>query len=112
MFVGGFAHGPNIDAAIWFVTQVYPLIREKEKIPFYIVGSNPTDEVKALANDDVIVTGFVSDEELDRIYSNCKMAVVPLRYGAGVKGKVIEALYNGMPFGNYIHWSGRYCWGI
>ena len=97
MFVGGFAHGPNIDAAIWFVTQVYPLIREKEKIPFYIVGSNPTDEVKALANDDIIVTGFVSDEELDRIYSNCKMAVVPLRYGAGVKGKVIEALYNGMP---------------
>ena len=45
----------------------------------------------------VIVKGFVSDEELVRIYSDIRLVIVPLRYGAGIKGKVIEALYNGLP---------------
>lgn len=41
--------------------------------------------------------GFVSEEELSELYRTCRIVVVPLRYGAGVKGKVIEALYNGAP---------------
>ncbi len=41
--------------------------------------------------------GFVSEEELSRLYAECRMVVVPLRYGAGVKGKVVEAIYNGAP---------------
>ena len=43
------------------------------------------------------VKGFVSEEELADLYRNCRIVVVPLRYGAGVKGKVVEAIYNGAP---------------
>lgn len=97
MFVGGFGHPPNIDAVKWFVEEVYPQIKQKMDIPFYIVGSNPTKEILAYDGNGIIVKGFVSEEELKRLYSMCKMAVVPLRYGAGVKGKVVEALYYGIP---------------
>lgn len=97
VFVGGFVHPPNEDAVRWFAKEVYPLICKKKKIPFYIVGSYPTDEVKKLAGNGIIVKGFVSEEELRSLYDSCRMVVVPLRYGAGVKGKVVEALYYGTP---------------
>lgn len=98
LFVGGFVHEPNLDAVLWFVKNIYPFIYAKEKIPFYIVGSHPTLEIRRLdGRDGVIVKGFVSDEELRQLYRKCKLIVVPLRYGAGVKGKVVEALYNGVP---------------
>lgn len=97
VFVGGFGHPPNEDAVLWFAENVYPLIREKKEIPFYIVGSNATDKIKALNSKDIIVKGYVSEDELRQIYNSCKMVVVPLRYGAGVKGKVVEALYYGLP---------------
>jgi len=45
----------------------------------------------------IIVKGFVSEEELEQLYGECKIVVVPLRYGAGVKGKVVEAIYYGTP---------------
>ena len=97
LFVGGFSHGPNIDAVKWFVDEVYSQIREKADIPFIIVGSNAPDEIKALDGNGIIFKGFVSDEELAELYATSKMVVVPLRYGAGVKGKVVEAIYNGLP---------------
>lgn len=98
LFVGGFSHGPNVDAVKWFAEDIYPLIREKnEDIDFYIVGSNAPDEIKQLDGNGIIFKGFVSDEELMELYSKCRIVVVPLRYGAGVKGKVVEAIYNGAP---------------
>ena len=97
LFVGGFGHPPNEDAVLWFTKSVYPLIAEKQDIPFYIVGSNATDAVKKLNGKNIIVKGFVTEEELKELYDNCKLVVVPLRYGAGVKGKVVEALYYGTP---------------
>jgi glycosyltransferase involved in cell wall biosynthesis len=51
----------------------------------------------ALSKENITVTGFIEDDELDLYYQNCKVAVAPLRYGAGVKGKVVDALYHGMP---------------
>lgn len=99
LFVGGFAHPPNADAVLWFAQDILPLIREQIPVNFYIVGSKVTDEIKALEQpgNGIIVKGFVSEEELSRLYASCRIVVVPLRYGAGVKGKVIEALYNGAP---------------
>ena len=99
LFVGGFAHPPNADAVLWFAREIYPRIREKAEIPFFIVGSRVTDEIRALQEpgNGITVYGFVSDEELARLYASSRLVVVPLRYGAGVKGKVIEALYNGSP---------------
>lgn len=57
-----------------------------------------TEEIQALGQEEgIIIKGFVSEEELEALYSTCKLVVVPLRYGAGVKGKVVEAIYNGAP---------------
>lgn len=97
MFVGGFGHPPNEDAVLWFAEKIYPLIEKVKKIPFYVVGSNPTDKIQKLNGENIIIKGFVSEEELRELYNKCKLVVVPLRYGAGVKGKVVEALYYGTP---------------
>lgn len=98
LFVGGFSHTPNIDAVKWFAAEIFPKIREKNpNISFIIAGSNAPDEIRALDGNDIVFKGFVTDKELSDLYSNCRIVVVPLRYGAGVKGKVLEALYNGCP---------------
>ena len=98
MFVAGFQHTPNIDAAVWFVKNVFPMIQKQNKgIKLYLVGSKPSQEVLDLASKDVIVTGFVTDEELDEYYSKIKLVVVPLRTGAGVKGKIIESVFHKVP---------------
>ena len=98
MFVGGFTHTPNADAVLWFTKGVLPAILERiPDLHFYIIGSNAPLEIQNLASDHVIVKGFVSDEELVQFYNNCRISVVPLRYGAGIKGKVIEAMRYGMP---------------
>ena len=98
MFVAGFQHTPNIDGAIWFVKNVFPKIKQTHKdIKLYLVGSNPTDEILQLASPDIIVTGFVTDAELDKFYSEIRLVVVPLRTGAGVKGKIIESVFHKVP---------------
>ena len=109
MFIGGFAHRPNVDAVLWFVEEIYPRIRarwgeEAGQIPFYIAGSRAPEEITALQGTDgagnpgaIVVKGFVSDEQLQELYDTCRLVVCPLRFGAGVKGKVIEAIYNGIP---------------
>ncbi|MOA22497.1 Glycosyl transferases group 1 [compost metagenome] len=98
MFVGGFNHTPNYDGITWFLDEVFQTI--KQHVPdmkLYIVGSNPPEDLKAKAADDIIVTGFVTDEELEKHYNISRLVIVPLRYGAGVKGKVVEALYYQVP---------------
>ena len=100
MFVGGFTHNPNVDAVVWFVEEVLPEIRKRiSSFNFYIIGSNVPEEIRLYGDkyEDVIVTGMVSDEELNKHYNGCRLAVAPLRYGAGMKGKVVESLYHGMP---------------
>jgi GT2 family glycosyltransferase len=98
LFVAGFGHPPNIDGAIWFVEKIFPLVIEKNpNVKLTLVGSNPTKEVKALACDSINVTGFVSDQKLEQFYSESRIAVVPLLYGGGMKGKVIEAMRFGIP---------------
>jgi len=98
MFVGGFAHSPNTDAMLWFVENIWPIIIESlPEVKLYIIGSKAPDEILALASDSVIVTGFVDDATLLSLYAKCKIVVAPLRYGAGIKGKIVDALYYGMP---------------
>lgn len=97
-FVAGFQHKPNIDGACWFVNNVLPIVKKQiPNLKVYIIGSKPSDEVKALASDSVIVTGYVTDQELEDYYSKVRMAVIPLNFGAGVKGKTVEAVYNKVP---------------
>ncbi|NQY68213.1 MAG: glycosyltransferase, partial [Flavobacteriales bacterium] len=98
MFVGGFSHRPNVDAVIWFVTEIFPAIKEANSdIHFHIIGSSPPEEIINLTCNEITVTGFVSDQKLSEYYSNIRLVIAPLRYGAGVKGKIIDSLYNGVP---------------
>jgi len=98
LFVGGFNHPPNVDAARWLVTEVLPLVNAScRDVHVHLVGSNPGEQVQALASAQVTVHGYVSDEELAALYRQVGLAVVPLRYGAGVKGKVIEAVQHNVP---------------
>ncbi len=98
LFVGGFAHGPNQEAVLWFADHVLPLIRQRvPSVKMAVVGSNPSREVLGLAGDTISVAANVSDAELREFYRTSRVAVVPLRYGAGVKLKVVEALREGLP---------------
>jgi O-antigen biosynthesis protein len=98
IFVAGFGHPPNADAAVWFVREVLPFIRKlRPQIQLDLVGSNPSDAVKALHGEGITVTGFVTDEELAARYGSARVVVAPLRYGGGMKGKVIEAMRFGVP---------------
>lgn len=97
-FVAGFAHAPNVDAALWFVREVLPLVqREVPAVRLSLVGSNPRPEVLALASEHIEVTGYVSDQVLTDRYRRARVAVAPLRFGGGVKGKVLESLQHGLP---------------
>ncbi len=98
LFVGGFSHKPNEDAVLWFVNEIWPnVLAEIPDCKFIIAGSNPTEKIRSLASDSIVVTGFVSDEVLQTYYQQCRVCVIPLRFGAGVKGKTIEAIYNKIP---------------
>ncbi len=98
LFVGGFSHGPNIDGIVWFVEEVFPLLRQADKrFHLSIVGSNTPNSVRDLAGDGIDVLGRLSTADLDKLYRTSGLSIAPLRFGAGVKGKVIEAMANGVP---------------
>lgn len=97
LFIGGYRHTPNVDAVMWFVRQIYPEICRQQKIPFYIAGADMPAEIREIDEEGITILGTVTDAELEELYEKVKMVVIPLRYGAGVKGKVVEALYHGVP---------------
>ncbi len=96
LFLGSFQHAPNLDAVGYLMQEIYPLIREKiANARVYVIGGDPPDSIKAFNADDVIITGYVPD--LARYFDRCRLSVAPLRFGAGVKGKVITSLSYGVP---------------
>jgi len=96
LFVGGFEHRPNVDAMLSFVRDIWPLIKnDLPELVFYIVGSKPPKEILALAAKDVVVTGHIPD--ISPYFHGCRLSVAPLRYGAGLKGKVATSLSYGLP---------------
>ena len=98
IFIAGFGHPPNADAASWFVSEILPLIRAAAPdAHLSIIGSNPTEGVQALVGEGVSLFANVTDDELEAAYGRARVAVVPLRCGAGVKLKVVEALRAGVP---------------
>jgi GT2 family glycosyltransferase len=96
LFVGGFQHDPNVDAVTHFVADVLPRIRERlPEVTLTVVGSHTPQSVIALGSSHVRVLGWVPD--LTELYRGHRVAIAPLRYGAGLKGKVAESLAQGVP---------------
>lgn len=98
MFIGGFGHTPNIDAVKWLAADIMPKLTEVlPGIIVHVLGSNPPDEVKRLESKNLKIVGFVTDEQLEEFYHKCRISIVPLRYGAGIKGKIVESMKYGTP---------------
>jgi GT2 family glycosyltransferase/glycosyltransferase involved in cell wall biosynthesis len=96
LFIGGFQHPPNIDAVLFFMEKIYPLVRERlSDAKFYIIGDKTPPEVVALATEDVIVTGL--QRSVRPFFESVKLSVAPLRWGAGVKGKINQSMGFGVP---------------
>lgn len=96
VFIGGFGHPPNRDAVLWFAQEVMPRLRAAGAgVVFHVVGADPPEEVRELAGPDVEIHGYVAD--LEAFLADRRVAVAPLRYGAGVKGKMLTAMAAGLP---------------
>jgi glycosyltransferase involved in cell wall biosynthesis len=97
MFVGGFQHPPNVDAVEFYAEHIWPLFRKTcPNVPTYIIGSRMPDRLRRFGEEHGLdMIGFV--EDLMPYYDTCALSIAPLRYGAGVKGKVNQALSFGLP---------------
>jgi glycosyltransferase involved in cell wall biosynthesis/GT2 family glycosyltransferase len=96
LFVGNFWHAPNVDAVTAFHRDTWPLVRAAVPgIHLTVAGSAPPEEILALAADDVTVTGWVP--ELEPYMAKAMISIAPLRYGAGIKGKIVQAIAAGLP---------------
>jgi len=96
LFIGGFRHPPNLDAIIWYVENVLPIIRKKApQLVTTIIGSNAPPSLQKFAANDFVIAGFV--EDVTDHYHYAKLSISPLRYGAGVKGKVNLSMQYGVP---------------
>ncbi|WP_076998647.1 glycosyltransferase [Variovorax sp. KK3] len=97
MFLGNFPHEPNVDSIKFFMSSIWPTL--ESRLPpharLLVVGNKPPPEVMAMATDRVIVTGYV--EDLEPYFASSRVFVAPLRYGAGIKGKLVMALAHGVP---------------
>jgi glycosyltransferase involved in cell wall biosynthesis len=98
LFVGGFRHSPNVDGILWFAHDIWPAIASASPgSRLTVVGSRPPPEILALASETIKVRGFIPDDALERAYRSARVAIAPLRFGAGMKGKVAEAMRFGVP---------------
>jgi GT2 family glycosyltransferase/glycosyltransferase involved in cell wall biosynthesis len=97
LFVGSYRHPPNVDAAVWLATTIFPLVRERlPDVVLNLVGGDAPESVKGLgALPGVRFHDYVPD--LVPMLQGCRVGVAPLRYGAGVKGKVNQSLAHGQP---------------
>ena len=97
VFVGGFRHPPNADAVQWFVREIFPSIRARlPDVQFHCIGSDVSESIAALAAvPGVVIHGHVPD--ITPYMDGCRIALAPLRFGAGVKGKVNLSMAHGQP---------------
>jgi len=96
LFVGNLAHRPNEDAVHFLMREIYPLLRRSLRdVMLYIVGDQVSREICSYQSDTVQITGYVPD--IDGFFQNSKVFIAPLRFGAGVKGKIGDAMSYGLP---------------
>jgi GT2 family glycosyltransferase/glycosyltransferase involved in cell wall biosynthesis len=90
VYVGAFRHYPNVDAMLFFTSEVFPrILEEHPDAHLYIVGSSPPPLIRKMAShSNITVTGFV--EDIRDYYRKAQVVVVPLRTGVGIRGKILE----------------------
>ncbi|MDJ0590683.1 MAG: tetratricopeptide repeat protein [Pleurocapsa sp. MO_226.B13] len=96
LFIGSYNHTPNVDAVLWLCQEIMPLVWQTQpSLKVTLLGSNPTPEVRALESDRITVTGYI--EDVTPYFLSHKLSVSPLRYGAGMKGKIGQSLEYSLP---------------
>ncbi len=101
IFIGGFAHPPNVDGVEWLIEEIWPRVRaaaarrDEPLPPLSIVGSNTPEHIWEYAGDGITIHGFV--ENLRPLFDRSRLSIAPLRYGAGLKGKVATSFDYGVP---------------
>ena len=92
LFVGGFRHRPNVDAVQWYAEEIWPEVRRLlPEARTYVIGS----DMPASVRNGIEAVGHVPD--LEPYLRRCRLSIAPLRYGAGVKGKISTAQSAGLP---------------
>jgi glycosyltransferase involved in cell wall biosynthesis len=96
LFIGSFQHTPNVDAVLFFLREIYPLVSPRlGEAKFYIIGDKAPPEIVALADEKIVVAGLQRDAR--PFFESVKLSVAPLRFGAGVKGKINQSMGFGVP---------------
>jgi len=96
LFIGGFDHKPNVDAVQYLSNEIMPLLWKSEpEISISIIGSNPPESILKLNSDKFKIIGFA--KEVSPYFLNSRIFLAPLRYGAGIKGKIGQSLEFGLP---------------
>jgi glycosyltransferase involved in cell wall biosynthesis len=97
LFVGGFQHPPNLDAIKWYGHEIWPQVkRELPEARTLVIGSKMPEEFRRMGEAlGLDMVGYVPD--LDPYLNGCRLSISPLRFGAGVKGKVNQSMSYGLP---------------
>jgi hypothetical protein len=96
--IGNFLHEPNYNATVYLKSTIWPLIRKQlPKAELHIYGAYASEKVNQLhnENDRFLVKGFTND--VNEVMIKAKVCVAPIQFGAGLKGKLIDAMLNGTP---------------
>jgi GT2 family glycosyltransferase/glycosyltransferase involved in cell wall biosynthesis len=96
-FIGNYLHRPNIDAIHFFFEKIYSKIAKVQKIPIYIVGHSLPSNIKMKLKQYKNVNCLGHIEDLNLFLSKIRLTIAPLRYGAGIKGKVAYSMANKVP---------------
>ncbi|MEP7094380.1 MAG: glycosyltransferase family 4 protein, partial [Flavobacterium sp.] len=96
LFIGGFDHKPNVDCVNYLHEEIMPLVwKTHTETAIVIIGSNPPDSILKLNSEKFKILGYVND--VSSYFLNARIFVAPLRYGAGIKGKIGQSLEYGLP---------------
>lgn len=96
-FVGTYVHAPNVDAVLQLKKMWKNIRKQLPKAKIHIYGAYATQQIKQLHNekDGFLIKGFV--ENIQEKIQQAKVVLAPIRFGAGIKGKLTEAMYCGTP---------------
>ncbi|BCI65853.1 Hint domain-containing protein [Acetobacter aceti] len=96
LFLGNFSHAPNIDAAFWLAEEIMPVVwRQRPDIQCVIAGADIPEQIRQLAAPSIEVIGHVPD--CGALFDKVRLSIAPLRFGAGVKGKILDSMAAGVP---------------